>query len=383
MTDYFNIESLLSDEEKILKETVHDWATNTVLPRVTDIWTNGTYLRAEHEFLREEVANLGLFGLVQNGGSEVMYGLVCQEVEACDSGLRSFISVQNSLVYYLLHEFASKDQKDYYLPKLVDGTLTGCYGLTEPDFGSNPGAMRSRARKTKNGWKVSGSKNFITNGVFADFAIIWAKRKDDEVVQAFIIDEANIDKVDRGEIGYKMSLRYSDTAYLRFDDVPCEPIPDSEGLKAALKCLTSARYGISWGVIGAARSCYEIALDYAKNRIQWDGKPLIQHQLVRKRLSDMLAKITYMQCATLQLGREKDKGKATFDQISMAKGINTTWALDIARDARDMLGAYGVCADYHIIRHMNNLESVVTYEGTKDIHSIIVGNKITGWDSMV
>ena len=393
MRDFFKFDSLLTEEERIFRDMTRRWVREEVYPRVQPIWTAGTYDEIEHRWLRDQVASMGLFGIREQGGSYVMYGLACQEMEYVDSGLRSFVSVQNSLIISLLDKFGSDSQKHYLLPGLLNGQLTGCFGLTEPNAGSNPAHMTAWATPLntstgtvggpdhdKMAYQINGSKIFITNGVFADFLLIWAKNRATDQIQAFYVP-ADHDGVERREIPNKMSLRYSDTAEIYLSDVICSAVPGAIGLKSALACLTGARYGIAWGAIGAAQACYERVLTYAGERVQFGVQPISSHQLVQDALVEMLSEIVKAQFMTLHLGRLLDEGKAHYSQIALAKRNNVRMALKIARDARDLLGAYGICTEYDVIRHMLNLESVITYEGTHNIQTLIVGREITGKDA--
>lgn len=391
MRDFFKFDGLLTTEERIFRDSVRKWVREEIYPHVQPVWTNGTYSEEEHRWLRKQIAKMGLFGILEQGGSYVMYGLACQEMEYVDSGLRSFVSVQNSLVIGLLDKFGSNNQKYYLLPALLDGQITGCFGLTEPDYGSNPGGMRTGAyplatitgtvggpNNDQMAYQINGSKIFITNGVVADFLLIWAKNRGAaDQIQAFLV-EADDPGVTRREIPNKMSLRYSDTAEIYLSNAIGAEIPGAIGLKSALACLTSARYGIAWGAIGAALACYERVLKYTAEREQFNGQPISSHQLVQDTLVEMLSEIVKAQFMTLHLGRLMDEGKAHYSQVALAKRNNVRMALKIARDARDLLGAYGICTEYDVIRHMLNLESVITYEGTHNIQTLIVGREITG-----
>jgi glutaryl-CoA dehydrogenase len=309
----------------------------------------------------------------------VAYGLIMQELERGDSGLRSFVSVQGALVMYPILTFGSDRQKEHWLPRMQRGEAIGCFALTEPDFGSNPGGMITRARKNGDHWIINGSKAWITNGSLADVAVVWARCDDDEV-RGFLVEK---ESPGFGSKDYhnKHSLRASITSELFFDScrVPDENrLPGAEGLKSALMCLTQARYGIAWGAVGSAMACYDCALRWALERKQFAGKPIASHQLVQNKLAWMLTEITKAQLLAFRLAQLKDRGEARFDQVSMAKRNNVEIALNIARMARDILGANGILSDYPVFRHMANLESVFTYEGTHDIHSLILGNSITG-----
>ena len=390
MRDFFKFDGLLTQEERIFRDMTRRWVREEVYPRVRPVWTDGNYSEDEHQWLRNEVAKMGLFGILEQGGSYVMYGLACQEMEYVDSGIRSFVSVQNSLVIGLLDKFGSDSQKQYLFQGLLDGRLTGCFALTEPDFGSNPAGMRTHATPfntltgTTGGpdhgetaYQISGSKIFITNGVFADFLLIWAKNRATNEIQAFFVPADNMG-MKRWEMPNKMSLRYSDTAEIYLADAIGSAVPGAVGLKSALACLTGARYGIAWGAIGAAQACYERVLRYTGEREQFNGKPISSHQLVQDTLVEMLSEIVKAQFMTLHLGRLMDKGEAHYSQVALAKRNNVRMALKIARDARDLLGAYGICTEYDVIRHMLNLESVITYEGTHNIQTLIIGREITG-----
>ena len=393
MRDFFKFDGLLKEEERIFRDMTRRWVREEVYPRVRPVWTAGNYGEEEHRWLRDQVAQMGLFGILEQGGSYVMYGLACQEMEYVDSGLRSFVSVQNSLIIGLLDKFGSDSQKKYLFQGLMEGKLTGCFGLTEPDFGSNPAFMRTTATplNTLTGtiggpdhgemaYQITGSKIFITNGVVADFLLIWAKNRATDEIQAFYVPADNMG-VERREIPNKMSLRYSDTAEIYLSDAIGSAVPGAIGLKSALTCLTSARYGIAWGAIGAALACYERVLKYTGERVQFGVQPISSHQLVQDSLVEMLSEIVKAQFMTLHLGRLMDKGEAHYSQVALAKRNNVRMALKIARDARDLLGAYGICTEYDVIRHMLNLESVITYEGTHNIQTLIIGREITGKDA--
>jgi glutaryl-CoA dehydrogenase len=336
------------------------------------------------KILIKKLANLGLFGMTLpenyggSGASQVAYGLACQELEKGDSGLRSFVSVQSSLCMYPIFAYGTEEQKQRFLPKMAQGELIGCFGLTEPDIGSDPGSMKTRATREKGGWRLKGAKMWITNATIADLAIVWAK--EGENVRGFIV-ERGFEGFHTNEIKHKMSLRASITGEIVLEDcfVPEKNyLPGSEkGLTAALGCLTKARYGIAWGAMGAAMACYEIALRYAKERMQF-GKPIGSFQLIQTALVNMLTEITKAQTLNLQLGRLHDQNRASFVMVSMAKMNACKEALKIAREARNILGANGISLEYHVIRHMNNLESVFTYEGTDNMHHLIVGKHITG-----
>jgi glutaryl-CoA dehydrogenase len=302
-----------------------------------------------------------------------------QELERGDSGLRSFVSVQGALVMYPIHAFGSQEQKERWLPRLQSGEAFGCFGLTEPDFGSNPGGLITRARREGNGWVIHGSKAWITNGTLADVALVWARCEDDSI-RGFLVEKGT-PGFEARDYHNKHSLRASITSELILDQCSVGEecvLPGAVGLKNALMCLTEARYGIAWGAVGSAMACYDSALQWALERKQFGGRPIASHQLVQQKLVNMLTEITKGQLLALQLGRLKDDGRIRFDQVSMGKRNNVKMALDIARQARDILGANGILSDYPVFRHMANLESVLTYEGTHDIHALILGQKITG-----
>lgn len=377
--DFYNIDASLSDEERMTRETVRQFVEKEFMPLVRDCYRKGEFPAQ----LIPRIGELGLLGANLSGYgcaglNNVAYGLINQELERGDSGLRSFASVQGSLVMYPIHAFGSEAQKQEWLPKLAAGEAVGCFGLTEPDFGSNPGGMRARAEKVSDGWRLNANKMWITNGTLADIAVIWARTE--EGIRGFLLEKGT-PGFDAKPIHGKLSLRASDTAELIIDNcvVPeVNLLPGATGLNSALKCLKQARYGIAWGAVGAALSCYEEALNYAKGRVQFGGKPIASHQLVQEKLVFMLTEITKAQLLVLQLGRLKDEGKATNAQVSLAKRNNVHQALEISRLARQILGANGILDDYAAMRHLCNLETVITYEGTHDIHTLILGNEITG-----
>jgi glutaryl-CoA dehydrogenase len=336
-----------------------------------------------------QMGELGLFGASLQGYgcagmSNVEYGLVTQELERGDSGLRSFVSVQSALVMYPIYAFGSDAQKDKWLPLLQQGKAIGCFGLTEPQFGSNPGGMLTRAVRKGDRWVLNGEKMWITSGSIADVAVVWAKTEDD-VIRGFLVEKGT-PGFKAWDVHGKWSLRASITSGLAMNDcaIPLEnQLPKAEGLKGPLSCLTQARYGIGWGAVGAAMACYDTALQYSKVRKQFAGKPIAAHQLVQEKLAWMITEITKAQLLALHVGRLKDKGRADFSHVSMLKMNNVWMALETARKSRDILGANGIVDDYCIMRHMNNLESVSTYEGTHDIHKLIIGEKITGVSAFV
>ncbi|HOB52696.1 MAG TPA: acyl-CoA dehydrogenase family protein [Acidobacteriota bacterium] len=377
--DFFGFDALLSDEERMVRDTVRRFTDDQVKPVIDTFHREGhfpvTLIRPMAE-LGLLGANLDGYGLPGLDGAA--YGLIMQELERGDSGIRSFASVQGALVMYPIHAFGSEEQKAHWLPRLGAGEAVGCFGLTEPDFGSNPGGMTTRAEATANGFVLNGSKMWITNGDLADVAVVFAKLGGE--VNGFLVERGTPGFATQ-EIKGKFSLRASDTATLFFEDcrIPAaNRLPDARGLKTALMCLTQARYGIAWGVIGAAMECYHTALEYAKERVQFGGRPIAAHQLVQEKLAWMITEITKAQFLTLQAARLKDTGELKFHHVSMIKRNNVDMALQCARLARDILGAAGIVDDHPVIRHMLNLESVRTYEGTHDIHTLIIGQQITG-----
>lgn len=377
--DYYLLNDLLTEEERLVKKSVRDFVEDKFMPLIEDAFMKGEF----PVHLIKEIGEIGLLGPTIKGYgcaglNSISYGLICQELERGDSGLRSFASVQSSLVMYPIYAFGSEEQKEKWLPKLASGEAIGCFGLTEPDFGSNPGGMITRAKKDGDHYILNGAKMWITNGTIADVAVVWAK-DDDDVISAFLVEKGT-PGFSAPLIHNKHSLRASVTSELIFQDVriPAENmLPNSKGLKHALMCLTQARYGITWGVIGAAINCYETALDYAKTRIQFD-KPIASFQMVQDKLVWMLNEITKAQLLSFRLGQLKDQGKMRPEHVSLAKMNNVKMAREVAYTAREILGANGVAADYPVMRHMNNIESVFTYEGTHDIHILTVGRDITG-----
>ena len=380
MDDLLLIDEQLHDDERMIRDTVARFVTHDVIPLMAESFEQATFPRE----LIKKIADLGLLGLTlpaEYGGAEasyVAYGLVCQELERGDSGLRSFVSVQSSLCMYPIFRYCNEEQKKRFLPKMAAGNIIGCFGLTEPNSGSDPASMHTIARKVKGGWQLTGSKMWITNAPIADIAIVWAKT--DAGIRAFIV-EKEFKGFSSKEITLKMSLRASITGELIFEDVfvPDENLlPGSDkGLGAALSCLSQARYGIAWGVMGAAMACFDITRDYLLQRKQFD-KPLATFQLIQKDLAEMYTEIIKAQCMNLQIGRLKDQQRETPVMISLAKGNACREALKIARTCRNLLGANGVSLEYHVIRHMLNLESVFTYEGTDNVHNLVLGRHITG-----
>ena len=376
--DFYNLDGMLSEEERAVRDTVRSWVDDNVMPIIEEHCRNGTFPR----HLVKEMGEMGFLGVNLSGYgcpgmSNVAYGLVAQELERGDSGIRSFGSVQTSLCMYPIHAFGTEEHKNKYLPKMAKGELIGCFGLTEPDFGSNPGGMLTRAVEDGDSYVLNGAKMWITNGTIADLAIVWAKL--DGVIRGFIVEKGD-PGFSAPEMKGKHSLKASVTSELVFQDcrIPKDRIlPHVKGLKGPFSCLNNARYGISWGAIGAAMACFHSSKDYALNRIQF-GKPIASFQLIQNKLAWMLREITKAQLLSLQLGRMKDDGTVFPEQISLAKMNNVDMALEIARVSRDIHGANGVLDEYPIMRHMANLESVKTYEGTHDIHNLIIGRWITG-----
>jgi glutaryl-CoA dehydrogenase len=382
--DFYDVTSLLSEEERAVRDTVRAWVDDKLEPVINQHYVEGRFPL----HLVPEMAALGFFGanLPEEYGcaglNNVAYGLIMQELERGDSGVRSFASVQGGLVMYPVHAFGSEEQRRRWLPKMASGEVIGCFGLTEPDYGSNPGGMITTARETKDGWVLNGAKMWITNGSTAQVAIIWAKTgalDDRSSIRGFIVPTDTPGFAAKDQKG-KLSLRASDTSELVLQDVEVGAdalLPNSAGLRSPLSCLTQARYGIAWGAVGAAMGCYDEALRYAKQRVMF-GKPIAAFQLQQQRLAEMLTEITKAQLLVLQLGRLKDRGEATPQQVSLAKRNNVDVACDIAREARRLLGANGILVEYTAMRHLANLESVYTYEGTHDMHTLILGAEITG-----
>ena len=377
--DYLRIDSLFSEQELLVRETARRFVDEQVAPLIRDCFRDARFPRE----LIPEMARLGFLGANLEGYgcagmSNVEYGLIMQEIERGDSGLRSFVSVQGALVMYPILTFGSEEQKQLWLPRLQSAQAIGCFGLTEPGFGSNPAGMLTRAKRDGGDWILSGEKTWITNGSVADIAIVWARTQDG--VRGFLVERGT-----RGftasEIHGKLSMRASVTSSLKFDDCRLPEsalLPGAKGLKAALSCLTQARYGIGWGVIGAAMDCYETARAYSVTRKQFDDRPIASHQLVQAKLADMITEITKAQLLALQVGRLKDQGQADAAHVSMLKRNNVAMALECARQSRDLLGANGIVDDVPIMRHMCNLETVKTYEGTDHIHALVIGERVTG-----
>ena len=376
--DFYNIEKHLTEEEIMVRDLVRDWVDEKVIPIIEDYYTKGTFPME----LISEIGEMGLFGCNLEGYecaglSNVAYGLVCQELERGDSAIRSCVSVQGSLSMYPIHAFGTEEQKQKYLPGMAQGKLIGCFGLTEPDHGSDPGGMETKAVDDGDSYVLNGAKMWITNGTVADLAIVWAKL--DGKIRGFIVEKSD-SGFSAPEMKGKHSLRASITSELVFQDckIPKDRIlPKVQGLKGPLSCLTQARYGITWGSIGAAMGCFHSSVDYSKSRIMFE-KPIASFQLVQNKLAWMLREITKGQLLAYHLGRAKDNGEATPEMVSLGKMNNVDAAIQIARMARDIHGANGILNEYPIMRHMANLESVYTYEGTHDIHNLILGRWITG-----
>ena len=383
--DFYDIDSLLSEEERMVRDTIREWVEGTLMPIIGDAYIE----RKFPKHLIPELGELGVLGanLPEEYGcaglNNVSYGLIMQELERGDSGIRSFVSVQGALVMYPIFAFGSEDQKREWLPKLATGEAIGCFGLTEPDYGSNPAGMITRAEKTSDGWRLNGAKMWITNGSMADVAVVWAQTGelgDVRGIRGFVVPTDTPGFSAKDQKG-KLSLLASDTSELVLEDVDLPEdamLPEStSGLKHPLMCLTQARYGIAWGAVGAAMACFDEALSYAKERVMFDT-PIGGKQIQQVRLANMLTSITQGQLLTYRLGRMKDEGTMTPQQVSLAKRANCSMATDIAREARRLLGGNGILVEYHSMRHMANLESVYTYEGTDDIHALILGQKRTG-----
>jgi glutaryl-CoA dehydrogenase len=376
--DFLDLDRLLSEEERAIREAVRGFVADRVLPDIAGWFERGEFPRE----VAAGLADLGLLGMHLEGygcagANAVSYGLACLELEYGDSGLRSFVSVQGSLCMFPIHRYGSAEQKERWLPAMARGEVIGCFGLTEPDFGSDPARMRASARRDGDGWVITGTKTWITNGGIADLAVVWANT--DEGVRGFLVptDSAGFSTRD---IHRKLSLRASVTSELVLDEVRVASdavLPGATGMKGPLSCLTEARFGIIWGAMGAARSCFQSALEFASTRVQW-GRPIGGFQLTQRKLADMAVELNKGTLLALHLGRMKDEGRLLPQQVSLGKLNNVREALGIAREARGILGASGITLEYPVIRHMNNLESVLTYEGTNEIHTLILGEALTG-----
>ena len=377
--DYLDVDGLLDDEERAIRDTVRQFVRERVLPDVGDWFEQGILPRE----LFGELARLGLLGMHLEGyglpgASSVAYGIVCRELEAGDAGVRSAVSVQGSLAMYAIWRWGSEEQKERWLPPMHAGEAIGCFGLTEPDAGSDPGSMRTHARRDGSDWVLNGAKMWITNGTIADVAVVWA-RTDDGDIRGFLV-ETGTKGFSAPEIHKKISLRASVTSELVLEDVrvPGDAVfPDVTTLRGPLSCLSEARYGIVWGAVGSARACFEAALDYARERIVF-GKPISAFQLTQQKLAEMALEINRASLVALHLGRMKDAGTLRPEHVSLGKMGNVRGALEVCRSARTILGANGVTLEYPVIRHMNNLESVLTYEGTHEVHTLVVGQALTG-----
>ena len=383
--DFLEVDSLLNDDERLVRKTAREFVDREVLPIIEKHNREATFPM----HLVPQMAELGFFGANLSGYgcagmSNVAYGQVMQELERGDSGLRSFVSVQSALVMYPIHAYGSPEQKEKWLPALRSAKAIGCFGLTEPQFGSNPAGMLTRAARRERGYVLNGEKMWITNGSRADVALVWAKTEDGRI-RGFLVEKGT-PGFKAWDVHGKPSLRASITSGLSFTDceIPAENVlPGVEGLRGPLSCLTQARFGIGWGAIGAAMACYHTALEYAKTRRQFENKPIAAHQLVQDKLVWMITEISKAQLLALQVGRLKDQDRAAPEHVSLLKMNNVWMALETARKARDILGANGIVDDYCVMRHMNNLESVSTYEGTHDIHRLIIGERITGFSAFI
>jgi glutaryl-CoA dehydrogenase len=381
-TDLLDLDRLLSDEERAVRDTVRDWVKSRVLPEIAEWFERGELPSRD---LARELGGMGLLGMHLEGygtagASAVMYGLACHELEAGDSGVRSLVSVQGSLAMFPIWTFGSEEQKTEWLPRMATGEAIGCFGLTEPDVGSDPASMRTSARRDGPDWVLNGTKMWITNGGVADVAVVWART--DEGIRGFVVP-TDAPGFTANDIERKISLRASVTSELVLDDVRLPEdavLPGVTGMQGPLSCLSEARYGIVWGSMGAARSCFEAALEYAKTRNQF-GKPIGSFQLTQRKLVEMAVELTKGMLLALHLGRMKDEGRVRPEQISLGKFNNVHQALAICRESRSILGANGITLEYPIVRHMNNLESVYTYEGTHEIHTLILGKVLTGIDA--
>ena len=377
--DYFLIDSSFSEDELLVRRSTREFVEARVVPLIKDAYNNAKFPME----LVPELGRMGFFGAnLQGYGcagvSNVEYGLMMQELERADSGLRSFVSVQGALVMYPIHAFGSEEQKERWLPRLATGEAIGCFGLTEPDFGSNPSGMKTKARRDGDDWILDGEKTWITNGSLADVALVWARTE--EGIRGFLVEKGTLG-FSASDLHGKLSMRASVTSSLAMANcrVPATAmLPGAKGLKGALACLTQARFGIGWGVLGAAMECYEVARQYVILRKQFDDRPLASHQLVQEKLANMISEITKAQLLALHAGRLKDQGKLEAAHVSMLKRNNVGMALDCARISRDLLGANGIMDDYPIMRHLCNLETVKTYEGTDHIHTLVIGERVTG-----
>jgi glutaryl-CoA dehydrogenase len=377
--DYLLIDSLFSEQELLVRQTARQFVEDRVIPIVRDCYRDGRFPKE----LIPEIGELGFLGANLEGYgcaglSNVEYGLIMQEIERGDSGLRSFVSVQGALVMYPIYTYGSDEQKDRWLPKMQSGEAIGCFGLTEPGFGSNPAGMQTRAKRDGDQWILNGEKTWITNGSMADVAVVWARTEDG--IRGFLVEKGT-PGFTTSDIHGKLSMRVSVTSSLALSDcrVPSSAmLPGAQGLKGPLSCLSQARYGIGWGVLGAAMDCYETARQYSIVRKQFDGRPIASHQLVQEKLAWMITEITKAQLLAIQAGRIKDQGKIDPAHISMLKRNNVAMALECARLSRDLLGANGIMDEYPIMRHMCNLETVKTYEGTDHIHTLVIGERVTG-----
>jgi glutaryl-CoA dehydrogenase len=377
--DFLDLDAGLADEERAIRDAVRAYAKDNLLDRVADWYETGALPAAE---LAKEFGSLGLLGMHLEGygcagTSAVAYGIACRELEAVDSGLRSFVSVQGSLAMYAIHKWGSEEQRQEWLPRMATGDALGCFGLTEPDAGSDPGAMRTRAVRDGSDWVLSGSKMWITNGTVADVAVVWAQT--DDGIRGFVVPTST-PGFTANEVKHKLSLRASLTAELVLDGVrlPSSAMfPEVSGLRGPLSCLNEARYGILFGVVGAARACYESALEYTLSRSQF-GKPLAGFQLTQRKLADLLVEVNRSGLVALQIGRLKDSGRLHHNHVSFGKMANVRSAIEVARTARTMLGANGISLEYPVMRHMANLETVLTYEGTEEMHALSLGQAVTG-----
>jgi len=380
-TDFLAVDDLLSDECRLVRDTVRDFVRQRALPLIPEHFENGTFPRE----LIPDIATLGLLGMHLDGygcagASATAYGVACEELEAGDSGLRSFVSVQGSLVMFPVHAYGSDEQRNRWLPELAAGRAIGCFGLTEPDAGSDPASMRTVARRDGSDWVISGTKMWITSGSVADVAVIWART--DDGIRGFLVERGTRGFSAR-DIHRKLSLRASVTSELLLEDVrvPSEAmLPGVVGLRGPLSCLSEARYGIAWGALGAGRACYEAALDYSRSRVSF-GRPIAGYQLTQQKLVDMATSLTQGRLTAWRLGTLKDGRGVHPAQVSMGKRANVRLALDVARSARTILGANGITLEYPVVRHMTNLESVLTYEGTEEVHTLILGKALTGLDA--